>query len=153
MKKLVNEVITILLLILAMYLISTAGINEQTGLAEQNKKHTNNTSESQQATLNKEYQLADTRIKKLKKAKESLGLYRLYKGEKLIEPVAVVIDGRSIDINTANAYQLTFLRGIGKALSKRIIEYRIENGIFYNIEDLVKVKGIGKKKLAKILNQ
>ncbi len=143
MKKLVNEIITILLLIIAMYLITSAG------LVDENNKPT----VGEQIALKNERELTDSRVKKLKKAKESLRLYRLYKREKLIEPVVVIIDGRSIDINTANAYELKFLKGIGKSLSKRIIEDRIENGIFYKLDDLVRVKGIGQKKLAKILNQ
>ncbi|MGK0362066.1 MAG: competence protein ComEC, partial [Bradymonadia bacterium] len=58
-----------------------------------------------------------------------------------------------IDINTANATELKRLPGVGKATAKRIIDYRTENGPFRNIDDLIKVRGIGKKTLAKMRAQ
>ncbi len=152
MKKLVNEIIVILVLILAMYLISTSGIVFEEDKTKNGETNVNNNFTSNGNILETKIE-EDTRIKKLRKAKESLMLYRLYKKDKLIEPVLVVLDDRSIDLNTANAYELTFLKGIGKSLSQRIVEYRIENGAFYSVEDIVKVKGIGKKKLEKIVNQ
>jgi comEA protein len=55
-----------------------------------------------------------------------------------------------IDINQATANELEALPGIGPVLAQRIIEERNRVGKFSNQEDLIKVKGIGKKKLAKI---
>lgn len=49
-----------------------------------------------------------------------------------------------ININTATAEQLTLLPGIGEVLAQRIIQDRQENGPFQGVEDLVRVKGIGK---------
>ena len=57
-----------------------------------------------------------------------------------------------VNINTASADELMLLPGIGTELSKRIIEYRTENGPFKNIEDLINVKGIGNKNLSKIMD-
>ncbi len=153
MKKLINEVVVIIVLVLAMYLISTSGIIFESGNIKDNTIDNRNYIKDNGSSLITGKTITDSRINKLKKAKENLVLYRLYKRNKLIEPVLVVLDDRSIDINTANAYELTFLNGIGKSLSKRIIAYRVENGVFYYIEDLVKVKGIGQKKLEKILTQ
>lgn len=48
-----------------------------------------------------------------------------------------------ININVATAEELMLLPGIGTELSERIIAYRLENGPFESIEELVNVKGIG----------
>ncbi len=50
-----------------------------------------------------------------------------------------------ININQADAKTLATLKGIGKDRAFKIIEYREMNGPFQKIEDLMKVKGIGKK--------
>ena len=50
-----------------------------------------------------------------------------------------------ININKADTKTLTTLKGIGKDRAVKIIEYREKNGPFQKIEDLMKVKGIGKK--------
>ena len=52
---------------------------------------------------------------------------------------------QKININQADAKTLTTLKGIGKDRAVKIIEYRKENGPFQKIEDIMKVKGIGKK--------
>ena len=56
----------------------------------------------------------------------------------------------SININTANEAELVKLPRIGPAIAKRIIEFRNINGPFKSIEDLQKVKGIGKKTINNI---
>jgi competence protein ComEA len=50
-----------------------------------------------------------------------------------------------ININEADADSLTSLKGIGKDRALSIIEYREKNGPFQKVEDIMKVKGIGKK--------
>jgi competence protein ComEA len=55
-----------------------------------------------------------------------------------------------ININTANANELTTLPNIGEAKAKSIIEYRQTNGNFTSIEDIKKVSGIGDSLFAKI---
>ena len=57
---------------------------------------------------------------------------------------AAFVSGK-LDINKADAEQLMELPGIGDALAKRIIQYREENGPFQSIEELLKVKGLGKQ--------
>ena len=56
-----------------------------------------------------------------------------------------------IDINTADAEQLTALPGIGDVLAKRIIAYREENGSFSSVQGLMNVEGIGEKRMEDIL--
>jgi len=55
-----------------------------------------------------------------------------------------------INVNTANMEQLQSINGIGESTATAIIEYREMNGAFHNVADLVNVKGIGEKKLAKL---
>ena len=55
-----------------------------------------------------------------------------------------------VNINTANAAQLTQLPGIGPAIAQKIIDYRTANGPFTSVDDLTKVPGIGAAKLAQI---
>jgi competence protein ComEA len=57
----------------------------------------------------------------------------------------IVASMEMININQADAKTLTTLKGIGKDRAVKIIEYREKNGPFEKVEDLMKVKGIGKK--------
>ena len=54
-----------------------------------------------------------------------------------------------INVNTATRDQLVTIKGIGKKTAARIIEYREDNGGFTSIEDLIFIKGIGTKKMEK----
>jgi comEA protein len=57
---------------------------------------------------------------------------------------------KSININTATKEQLILLPGIGDSTADKILMYRKEHGAFKNIEDIMKIKGIGKKKFEKM---
>jgi comEA protein len=57
---------------------------------------------------------------------------------------------KKININEADVRSLKALGGIGESLAKRIVEYREKNGYFRSIEELKKVKGIGKKLFSRI---
>ena len=48
-----------------------------------------------------------------------------------------------ININTAEAWLLESLPGIGTVKAQAIIDYREQNGHFRNIQELMKVEGIG----------
>ena len=56
---------------------------------------------------------------------------------------------QSVRINSASAGELQQLPGIGPALAQRIVETR-NSGRFTSAEDLLRVPGIGKAKLAKL---
>lgn len=55
-----------------------------------------------------------------------------------------------VDLNGANEQELMAIPGIGEAMAKRIVEFRKANGPFRQVDDLLKVKGIGEKSLEKL---
>jgi competence protein ComEA len=55
-----------------------------------------------------------------------------------------------INLNKAPLHDFLELPGIGEKLAERIVQYRKHNGPFKNIEDLRKVKGIGKKRMERL---
>ncbi len=59
---------------------------------------------------------------------------------------------KKININEATKEELISLPGIGEKIAQRIIEYREKKGRFKNKSELLKIKGIGKKRLSKIEN-
>ncbi|HEX8618147.1 MAG TPA: helix-hairpin-helix domain-containing protein [Thermoanaerobaculia bacterium] len=50
-----------------------------------------------------------------------------------------------VNINTANADQLSMLPRIGPKAAQRIIEYRTQHGPFKKPSELMQVKGVGAK--------
>ena len=55
-----------------------------------------------------------------------------------------------VDLNAATRVDFDRLPGLGPTLAQRVIDYRRANGPFSTIEDLLLVKGIGPKKLARL---
>ena len=55
-----------------------------------------------------------------------------------------------IDINAASAPELEALPAIGPVTAQAIVDYRMANGPFRSVEDIVFVKGIGPATLDKI---
>jgi competence protein ComEA len=61
----------------------------------------------------------------------------------LLAPTAIA---GPVDVNTADAKTLAReLDGIGQAKAEAIVSHREKNGPFKSVEDLAKVKGLGKK--------
>jgi uncharacterized protein len=56
-----------------------------------------------------------------------------------------VVNRVGVDINSASAALLTHVAGIGNTIAKNIITFRDENGNFTTKNQLLKVKGLGKK--------
>lgn len=61
--------------------------------------------------------------------------------------------GDAVNVNTATEAELVAIKGIGEGTADAIIKYREENGPFKNLDDLINVKGIGEKKVAKWAEQ
>lgn len=60
-------------------------------------------------------------------------------------------DGRPrVDVNRASQEELTRIPGIGPATARRIVELREQRGPFRDVDELLKVRGIGEKTLEKI---
>ena len=64
-------------------------------------------------------------------------------------PATTVI--AKVNINTADVLKLTTLPGVGASLAERIIKHRAEVGKFKKTSELIAVKGIGQKKLDKMI--
>ena len=57
----------------------------------------------------------------------------------------VAEDPEKININTATVEQLTKLKGVGPKYAEIIVKHRDANGPFETPENIMNVKGIGKK--------
>jgi len=55
-----------------------------------------------------------------------------------------------LNVNSADAQQLTMLPGIGQKTAESIVAYRTQHGNFKTVDDLTQVKGIGDKSVEKI---
>jgi competence protein ComEA len=55
-----------------------------------------------------------------------------------------------VDLNRATKSQLMSLPGVGDVIAERILRYREDHGAFAGVDDLLKVRGIGRKKLEHI---
>lgn len=64
-------------------------------------------------------------------------------------PVPTVPVG-PVNINTAGQQELEALPGIGPKMAQRILDYRVTNGAFASVDELVKIQGIGNKNLEKL---
>ena len=54
-----------------------------------------------------------------------------------------LLPGETINVNTADAYDLQRLPGIGEKRAQDIIAWREEHGPFQTLEELTEVSGIG----------
>jgi comEA protein len=57
---------------------------------------------------------------------------------------------KPININTANSEELQQVPGIGPATAEKILQMRKSYGAFKSVDDLLSVRGIGKKRLDKM---
>ena len=61
-----------------------------------------------------------------------------------------VTPSSQVNINTATLEELDALPGIGKSKAQAIVDYRISEGLFTSVDQLLEVTGIGDKLLAKL---
>jgi len=55
-----------------------------------------------------------------------------------------------VNVNTADAKQLSLLPRIGLAVAQRVVDYRKQNGPFKSTDELMLVRGIGEKLYAQL---
>jgi len=67
---------------------------------------------------------------------------RLWDGDRVHIPKIGDVP-QKVSINTADAWLLESLPGIGEVLAQRIIDYRTEHGPFLSIEEIENVEGVG----------
>ena len=73
------------------------------------------------------------------------------KKELTLKEVKDILDEkRRVNVNEASPEELTVIPGIGEKMASRIIDRREAYGDFFTEKDLLKVKGIGEKKLEKM---
>jgi competence protein ComEA len=85
---------------------------------------------------------------------ENINLAQLLKDEQQINIPGIVETGHvnvgRVNINTATAAELDTLPGIGETTAQAIVDYRIQNGSFQVIQDIMNVPGIGPAAYAQI---
>ena len=65
--------------------------------------------------------------------------------EKLDETVESCVNSVGVNVNTASPYLLSYVSGVGPALARNIVAYRVANGDLTTREDLRKVPRLGDK--------
>jgi competence protein ComEA len=60
-------------------------------------------------------------------------------------PAQAATEGKKVNVNSADASQLSMLPRVGPSVAQRIVDYRKQNGPFKKPEDLMLVQGIGDK--------
>jgi comEA protein len=63
---------------------------------------------------------------------------------------ATVVSTEVVNLNSATAAQIASLPGIGPKTAELVVQYRVKNGPFKKIEEVMNVRGIGEKSFLKI---
>lgn len=64
--------------------------------------------------------------------------------------LSAVAQAAPIDVNTADAKALaSAMSGVGLKRAQTIVDYRVKHGPFKSVDDLAKVKGVGKATIEK----
>lgn len=58
-----------------------------------------------------------------------------------------------VNLNSATAEELQTLRGVGPKTAELIVQWREEEGPFQSVDQLLAIKGIGEKTLARLRDQ
>jgi competence protein ComEA len=78
------------------------------------------------------------------------GFYRLGNKSQSGKDSIPDVDPAIVFLNRAGQEELERLPGIGPVMAKRILEFRSRKGRFESIEELLQVRGIGKKTLIRL---
>lgn len=78
------------------------------------------------------------------------GTEDLAAGTTAIDPHLAIFTHRPIDLNRADGPVLQTIKGIGPKLADEIVAYRLRNGPFRRLDELLLIKGIGPAKLANL---
>ncbi|MFH1530311.1 MAG: helix-hairpin-helix domain-containing protein [Pseudomonadota bacterium] len=85
------------------------------------------------------------------KLKQLVCFFYAEKEGKLPCEIATIRHGSGpVNLNTANAKELQTLPGIGKKKAETIVEDRTQNGLFHSVDDLQRIKGIGRGMVDKL---
>src|SRR3990167_3616300 len=68
-------------------------------------------------------------------------------------PAPAIQPQSKINVNTAGYEELQQITGVGPVLAQRILDWRNANGLFYEIEDIKQVSGIGDATFEKMKNE
>ena len=63
---------------------------------------------------------------------------------------ATIVSTEVVNLNSATAAQIASLPGIGPKTADLVVQYRVKNGPFKKIEEIMNVRGVGEKSLLKI---
>jgi len=63
---------------------------------------------------------------------------------------SAAVSTASVNLNSATAQQLAELPGIGGKTAELIVQYRVKNGPFKKIEEVMNIRGIGEKSFLRI---
>lgn len=85
------------------------------------------------------------------KASESHGTVRLITTRMASRTVSKTASTVKVDLNRAEASELTRVPGIGAKTARAIVDYRRAHGPYRDFRDLLQIKGIGEKKLEKLM--
>lgn len=71
--------------------------------------------------------------------------HRVHVGESvaILPPSDPLLVALPVDVNTAEASAIAAIPGVGRSAAERIVADRDENGLFYAVDDLRRVRGIG----------
>jgi comEA protein len=82
--------------------------------------------------------------------RRNLENFSWYTSQEVQPPQEIETVAEKININTAGLEELQKITGVGPVIAGRIVEYRETNGPFRQIEDIIKVKGIGEVTFQKL---